>query len=98
VTDPLAFNARPPLLAIPGVEISARRGKVGYHVVSIGVRSMPIAHDQDPQATTDAVNAAGGLCFIAHPYWHDHTFSLNSTTQKGDLSWNSIFGDPTVVR
>ena len=73
VTDPLAFTAKPPLLAIPSVEISARRGEVEYHVVTLGVRSMPIVHNQDPQATIDATNAAGGLCFIAHPYWHDHT-------------------------
>jgi predicted metal-dependent phosphoesterase TrpH len=73
VTDPLAFNARPPLLAIPSVEVSAQRGEVEYHVVTLGVRSMPIVHHQDLQATIDAANAAGGLCFIAHPYWHDHT-------------------------
>jgi predicted metal-dependent phosphoesterase TrpH len=74
VVNPLEFMANPPLLAIPSVEISARRGTVEYHVVSIGVNSMPIAHAKDPQDTIDAVNAAGGLCFIAHPYWHDHTF------------------------
>lgn len=74
VTDPTAFAARPPLLAIPSVEISARRGAVDYHVITVGVKSMPIASGSDPQATIDAVNAAGGLCFIAHPYWHDHTF------------------------
>ncbi len=74
VTDPRKFTSAPPLLAIPSVEISARRRTVEYHVVSIGVNAMPIAHAQDPQDTIDAVNAAGGLCFIAHPYWHDHTF------------------------
>ncbi len=73
VTDPLAFNASPPLLAIPSVEVSARRGEVEYHIVAIGVRSLPIMHHQDAQATIDAANAVGGLCFIAHPYWHDHT-------------------------
>jgi hypothetical protein len=73
VTDPLAFNASPPLLAIPSVEVSAQRGEVEYHIVTLGVRSMPIVHHQDSQATIDAANAAGGLCFIAHPYWHDHT-------------------------
>jgi predicted metal-dependent phosphoesterase TrpH len=74
VTDPRKFMSNPPLLAIPSVEISARRGTVEYHVVSIGVNGMPIAQGNDPQDTIDAVNAAGGLCFIAHPYWHDHTF------------------------
>ena len=68
VTDPLAFNASPPLLAIPSIGVSARRGEVEYHIVALGVRSMPIMHHQDPQATIDAANAAGGLCFIAHPW------------------------------
>jgi predicted metal-dependent phosphoesterase TrpH len=71
--NPLEFMASPPLLAIPSVEISARRGTVEYDVVSINVNSMPIPHGKDVQDTIDAVNAAGGLCFIAHPYWHDHT-------------------------
>jgi hypothetical protein len=74
VTDPLQFLVNPPLLAISSVEISARRGTVEYHVVSINVNSMPLPHARDVQDTIDAVNAAGGLCFIAHPYWHDHTF------------------------
>ena len=73
LTDPLAFNPRPPLLAIPSVEITARRMPVEYHILSIGIDRMPIAHNSDPQATIEAVNNAGGLCFIGHPYWHDHT-------------------------
>jgi hypothetical protein len=62
-------------LIIPGVEISARREEtqVDYHVVAIGVRQMPIPHMSGTQETIDAVNRVGGLCFIAHPYWHDHT-------------------------
>ncbi len=62
-------------LVIPGVEISAHREstRTDYHVVTVGVRDMPLPHMQDPQDTIDAVNHAGGLCFIAHPYWHDHT-------------------------
>jgi len=74
LTNPREFLANPPLLAIPSVEISARRGTVDYHVISIGVDAMPITNAKDPQETIDAVNAAGGLSFIAHPYWHDHTF------------------------
>jgi predicted metal-dependent phosphoesterase TrpH len=74
VTDPLKFVNNPPLLALPSVEISARRGTVDYHVIGVGVSSMPIERGRDPQETIDAVNAAGGVCFIAHPYWHDHTF------------------------
>jgi hypothetical protein len=64
-----------PCLVIPGVEISTRREATGveYHIVTIGVREMPIPKMNDPQDTIDAVNNAGGLCFVAHPYWHDHT-------------------------
>jgi predicted metal-dependent phosphoesterase TrpH len=73
VTDPNTFSSNPPLLAIPGVEISARRGTVEYHVLGIGVDSMPVPRGTDTQDAISAVNAAGGICFIAHPYWHDHT-------------------------
>jgi len=80
VTDPAAFVTDPPLLVIPSVEISARRDSVEYHVVAIGVNGRPSPHGgsaalpyfADPQAAIDAANAAGGLAFIAHPYWHDH--------------------------
>lgn len=62
-------------LIILGVGLSARRKatQIEYHIVTIGVRQMPIPHLRDPQEIIDAVNSAGGLCFIAHPYWHDHT-------------------------
>ena len=73
LTNPLEFLREPPLLAIPSLEYSARRGEIDYHVISIGLNAMPIPHMQDPQDTIDAVNGAGGVCFIAHPYWHDHT-------------------------
>jgi hypothetical protein len=70
VTDPFDFG-RPPLLTIPGTEITALRGQVEYHIVALGIHDLPIAPRRDPQATIDAVNAAGGVCFVAHPYWHD---------------------------
>ena len=73
VTDPRAWVPDAPILVIPSVEISARRAPVEYHILAIGVDAMPIAHNGDPQATIDAVNAAGGLSIVAHPYWHDHT-------------------------
>ena len=71
VTDPLQFSNPTPLLAISSVEINAQRGEVGYHVLAIGVKEMPIAQMGDPQDTIDAIEAAGGISFIAHPYWHD---------------------------
>lgn len=68
------LDCKPPLLLIPGVEISARRGLTEYHVVALGVDSMPIAPFQEVQDTIDAINSSAGVCFIAHPYWHDHSF------------------------
>lgn len=68
------FLADPPLALIPSVELTARRGIVEYHVVSLGVEGLPIAPHGDVQETIEAVNRAGGVCFIAHPYWHDHSF------------------------
>ncbi len=73
LTNPFDFLAKPPLLAIPSLEYSTRRGMVEYHVIALDLNTMPIAPARDPQDTIDAVNAVGGTCFIAHPYWHDHT-------------------------
>jgi hypothetical protein len=71
VTDPQAFVSKPPLLAIPSVEVSARRGEVDYHVLCYGVGAMPAPKLCDPQEAIDGTLAAGGLAFVAHPYWHD---------------------------
>ncbi len=73
VTNPLEFAPVPPLLAIPSTEISALRGNVLYHVICIGVNTMPVPKDSDPQDAIDTTNAMGGLAFLAHPYWLDHT-------------------------
>jgi hypothetical protein len=74
LTNPKVLVPASPILAIPSVEITAWRAPVEYHILAIGVDSMPIAPKSDPQATIDAINAAGGVSIIAHPYWHDHTF------------------------
>lgn len=66
------LTVEPPLLFIPGVEISARRNLTEYHVVALGVESLPVSPGSDVQEAIDAVNAKGGVAFIAHPYWHDH--------------------------
>lgn len=63
-----------PILVLPGAEITAQREQVEYHIVAVGITQIPIAANRDVQVTIDAVNAAGGVCFIAHPYWHGHTF------------------------
>jgi hypothetical protein len=74
VTDPKVWVPNAPILAIPSVEITAYRLSVEYHILAIGVDSMPIAPLSDPQAAIDAINAAGGVSIVAHPYWHGHTF------------------------
>jgi len=71
IVTPLPDGA--PLTLIPGSEISAHRADVDYHVVALGITKMLQTHDSDPQAIINAVNAAGGVAIIAHPYWHDHT-------------------------
>jgi hypothetical protein len=73
VTDPHTWIPDAPILVIPSVEISTRRAQAEYHILAIGVESMPIAYDGDPQATIDAINAVGGLSIVAHPYWYDLT-------------------------
>lgn len=72
VTDAHQFADLLPLVALSAAEINARRGSVEYHIVALGIQHMPITPHSDPQAVIDAVNAAGGLCILAHPYWLDH--------------------------
>jgi hypothetical protein len=62
-----------PLTLIPGAEITASRHGVEYHIIALGIAEVPLLQDHDPQAMIDAINAAGGLAFLAHPYWHDHS-------------------------
>lgn len=81
------FMSDPPLLVIPGVEISARRGRVEYHLLGVGIDCVPSS--SDAQSVIDALNAAGGLCFVAHPYWHD--LSLNSLLSLKGYTGIEIF-------
>ncbi len=64
-----------PLILFSGAEITAHRNGVDYHVLAIGVDGAPLPYHADPQKTIKAINAAGGLAIIAHPYWHDHTLN-----------------------
>jgi len=75
LTNPLEFNSHPPLLAIPSIEVSARRGTVEYHVICIAVNRIPGQKDCDPQEAINNTLSMDGIPFIAHPYWHD--LSLN---------------------
>jgi len=73
LTNPLNFHPQAPLLAIPSIEVSAKRGAVEYHVICIGVDHIPGLIGCDPQEAIDNTVAQGGIAFIAHPYWHDLT-------------------------
>jgi hypothetical protein len=70
LTIPDKFG-KPPLLAIPGTELTCRRGDQEYHILGIGLDSMPIESQQDPQDAINAIKNVGGVSIIAHPYWHD---------------------------
>jgi len=74
VTDPRRWVPAAPIPVISSVEVTARRGEVEYHILSLGVDDMPAPRNSDPQVVIDAVNAAGGVAIVAHPYWHDLTF------------------------
>jgi hypothetical protein len=87
VTPPPAENL--PLTLIPGAEITAHRGPIEYHIVALGITSIPPVDTADPQALIDATNAAHGLTFIAHPYWHDH--SLEDLACLHDYTGIEIF-------
>ncbi len=73
LTNPSDFNPSPPLLTIPSIEVSARRGTVEYHVICVGVNQIPGQAGCDPQEAIDKTVSTGGIAFIAHPYWHDLT-------------------------
>jgi len=64
------------LLVVQGAEIDGGRTELGdtYHVVGIDLPAdFEAPNRDDAQAIIDAINAAGGVCFIAHPYWSSMT-------------------------
>ncbi|MEM2939889.1 MAG: PHP domain-containing protein, partial [Candidatus Bathyarchaeia archaeon] len=54
-----------------GIEISKGRCKLGesYHIVILGIDDPAILNMDDVQSIIDYSKEAGGLAFIAHPYW-----------------------------
>ena len=79
------------LLLLTGEELhNMQRQPQSSHLLVYGVPHELAAHTSDPQMLLDAVNAAGGLAFLAHPYdpaaprfgeaayawedWHVHGF------------------------
>lgn len=60
------------LLVFNGVELAARDPRSGkdYHILVPEAEGLPpIPLETSPQEAMDAVNAAGGLAILAHPYW-----------------------------
>lgn len=74
VTD-TARLARPDLVMIPGVELGCRASEeVFYHVVALGVRQEQLAgFGGEVKECLRQIAEAGGLAFIAHPYWSSNT-------------------------
>lgn len=71
LTDPTALNNQG-LLLIPGSELNGGRAELGqdYHLVVIGLREMVQSRpDMSIRDLIDAANAAGEVCWIAHPTW-----------------------------
>lgn len=71
VVPPLEYCAHD-FLCLDGLEIGSGRSESGgnFHVVGLGVGENFTSWPKDhPQQTLDAIAAAGGVGFIAHPYW-----------------------------
>jgi len=71
VTDP-AIVEEPDILCIPGAELSVGRSSSGgdFHVVALGLDDVSsFSNDMTLQDAVDAVQDAGGVSFVAHPYW-----------------------------
>jgi len=63
----------PDLLTIPGLETDGGRNRVGnsYHIVALGTHQPLPTSGMTAQQVLDAYREAGGLAFVAHPYWSD---------------------------
>jgi len=66
------------VMLLVGEEVhDVRRQPAGNHCLVLGAEQEMSPHAADPQALIDAANAAGGFCFLAHP------FEIGSTVLKG---------------
>jgi hypothetical protein len=69
---PCAELSHRDFLCLEGIEIGAGQSELGhsYHVVGVGVPASVAEAPRDrPQPVLDAIAQAGGVGFIAHPYW-----------------------------
>ena len=78
---------------IPGIEIHPQgpRG-IPWHLLSLGVPEEFPAEYASGQEAVDAVNAAGGIVFEAHPYWCGFTAAELMTLKGicGNLSMTAL--------
>lgn len=74
------------LLLLVGEEVhDNRREPQANHLLVYGAERELAAHAADPQRLIDAVNDAGGLCFLAHP----HDIPLTIFGGIPDLGWHA---------
>jgi hypothetical protein len=63
-------------VVVRGAEIDGGKGELGtsYHVVGIDLPAdYAMPPKDDPQGIINSILAAGGFCFLAHPYWSSQT-------------------------
>lgn len=71
------------LLVLTGVEVNdPERQPQGNHLLCLGVVDNPAAHAPDSQRLIDAVQAQGGVAFLAHP------IERNSTMMQATHPWH----------
>ncbi|MFO7918940.1 MAG: CehA/McbA family metallohydrolase [Anaerolineae bacterium] len=57
-------------VTITGTEVDG----AGYHILALGLETLPDQEGGDAvQWVTDSIRTAGGLAFMAHPYWTGQT-------------------------
>lgn len=57
-----------------GAELHPANGNRIWHFLCLGVPAdFPVIEDEAAQPMLDRLNAAGALCFVAHPYWTGNT-------------------------
>ena len=71
VTDPAMVRERG-IFCLPGAELDVGKTESGctFHLVALGIgEASEFTHDMTLQATLTRVDAAGGISYVAHPYW-----------------------------
>lgn len=57
-----------------GAELHPANGNRIWHLLCLGLPTdFPVIVDEATQPLLDRLNAAGALCFVAHPYWTGNT-------------------------